>query len=499
MLRASMTSRSGPQPAPAVMEGPDMIERIEAWVASYLDGGDASNRSFTMQDWQTHALELFNPRKHRPEVKGKKAEAPTGWKRVAIARKHHGATVIRLRDQILVKESDIQELAEELNDLIDAGNSRIVLDFMAVERLSCGIVPCLSEASKRCEESGRGQLRMVNLSPEIAPLLGLSPLTRSLTPTPDESSAVEGPWPGNDTPRALPVALLESLIPLKYPDQSPHESETSAEMTSNQEFEPKAPLAFCLIVRSGSARGRAVAIKERGLIIGRDPNCQIRSDHAFLSRRHAQVRAHHGRVKLRDLGSTNGSLLNGRPLGTEEVDVFPGDELQIGPLKFAIALDPKSSPRVPNEDEIAHWLGADADDVAAAHSSEDTAYDVPSSSHPLRRQVIEDVLVLTPLDPQLLSGSDVSVFRDELAELLEATAPHRVVVNLKLVNRLSNAAVGVLVAHHIRLDRVGGALRLCEPHARVAEVLNQIRLPLLLDVYPAEDEAVLASWDRHGD
>ena len=68
---------------------------------------------------------------------------------------------------------------------------------------------------------------------------------------------------------------------------------------------------------------------------------------------------------------------------------------------------------------------------------------------------------------------------------------------MKLVNRLSNAAVGVLVAHHIRLDRLGGALRLCEPHARVAEVLNQIRLPLLLDVYPAEDEAVLATWDKH--
>ena len=163
-------------------------------------------------------------------------------------------------------------------------------------------------------------------------------------------------------------------------------------------------------------------------------------------------------------------------------------------MRFSIAVDLRSQPKAPDDDDIAHWLGPEPDG-RPRRRSEDTAYDVPSTSSPIRRQVIEGVLILTPLDPQL-NGSDVSILRDELAALLEAPAPHRVVINLKLVARLSNAAVGLLCAHHVRLDRMGGAVRLCEPHARVAEILNQIRLPLLLDVYPTEEEAVLSSWDR---
>ncbi len=492
----TMTTRAGTQPGPVVAEGPDVIERIEAWVASYLDGNDSAGKTSSMQDWQKHALELFNPKKHRADLKGKKAEAPTGWKRVAIARKHHGATVIRLKDQTLVKETDLQEFGEELLDMIEAGNSRIVLDFMAVERLSCGIVPILADAARLCSEGGRGELRMINLHPEIAGVLGLSPLTRNLCSASNELSAVEGDWPGAGVPRPLPETLLVSLLPSKFADIPPIMSENGLKMPTNTELEHRPSLAFRLIIQSGSAKGRAVPILERGLVIGRDPNCQIRSEHAFLSRRHARLRMINGRVNLQDLGSTNGTLLNDQRLGQDEIEVHPGDRLEIGPLKFTVALDPKSSRRAPNEDEIADWLGPEPDEIAAA-PGEETIYDVPASSHPLKREIIEDVLVLTPLDPQLLSGTDVSIFRDELAELLGATAPHRVVVNLKLVNRLSNAAVGILVAHHIRLDRMGGALRLCEPHARVAEVLNQIRLPLLLDVHSSEDEAVLSAWDRH--
>jgi pSer/pThr/pTyr-binding forkhead associated (FHA) protein len=47
------------------------------------------------------------------------------------------------------------------------------------------------------------------------------------------------------------------------------------------------------------------------------------------SRRHAAVRFEDGDFRLRDLGSTNGTFLNGEPLGAERV-LEPGDRIEIG-------------------------------------------------------------------------------------------------------------------------------------------------------------------------
>jgi anti-anti-sigma regulatory factor len=492
MLRAATSSYGGI--STPVAEGPDIIGRIETWVASYLDGPDGPAKASGFAEWQKHAVEIFDRRRSQGAAKVKATEAPAAWKRISIGRKH-GATIVRLLDKSLVKESDLGELSEEMTDLVEAGHDRLVVDFANVERLSCSIVPVLAEVSRLCSLDGHGQLRVFNLRPEIAPALGLSPLTRDLERRTEEANVLDGPWPGNDVPRPLPEALLTSFLAEKLPVHSHHDEEGENEMPTPPTSTHVESLVACLVVETGPARGRSLTIRERGIIIGRDPGCQVRSDHAFLSRRHARVRAVSGRLILSDLGSTNGTLLNGEQVGVEEVEIHPGDRLQIGPLKFRVAVDPKSRAKSPGDDQIAQWLGPEHDD-AAATADDETAYDLPATTNPLRRQVIEDVLVITPLDPALLSGTDITVFRDELATLLAGPVPHRVVLNLKLVARLSNAAIGILVAHHIRLDRIGGALRLCEPHARVAEALNQIRLPLLLDVHSTEDEAVISSWDR---
>ena len=489
MLRAATPSFVGM--TSAIVDGPDVIGRIEAWVASYLDGPDGAAKESGLAGWQERAIELFDHRV-RTQPKAKAAEATAGWRRIAIGRKH-GATVVRLLDKTLVKESDLGELSEELIDLVEAGHDRLVLDFAIVERLSCAIVPLLSEIAHRCNADGHGQLRVFNLRPEVAPVLGLSPMTRELNRR-TGVLAFDCPWPGLDQPRPLPDAVLASFLTEKTLVVSSEAAEREAAMSTNPVTAPSEVLATCLVVESGSARGRSLPIRDRAIVIGRDPGCQVRSDHAFLSRRHAEVRTDGDRVLLRDLGSTNGTILNDAQVGRDEVEVRVGDRLQIGPLKFLVALDNRAMPKLPGAAQIAQWLGPEADD--AENCDDETAYDLPATLHPLRRQVIGDVLVVTPLDPQLLAGADVTVFRDELATLLVGPVPHRVVLNLKLVARLSNAAIGILVAHHIRLDRVGGALRLCEPHARVAEALNQIRVPLLLDVHATEDEAVISSWDR---
>jgi hypothetical protein len=37
-------------------------------------------------------------------------------------------------------------------------------------------------------------------------------------------------------------------------------------------------------------------------------------------------------------------------------------------------------------------------------------------------------------------------------------------------------------------------LRICQAHARIVALLDQVRLTMLVDCYPTLDEAVLATW-----
>jgi pSer/pThr/pTyr-binding forkhead associated (FHA) protein len=52
-------------------------------------------------------------------------------------------------------------------------------------------------------------------------------------------------------------------------------------------------------------------------------------DDPNVSRRHAEIRPRGGSWVLTDLGSTNGSSLNGRRIDSPEV-IRPGDEIELG-------------------------------------------------------------------------------------------------------------------------------------------------------------------------
>jgi len=67
--------------------------------------------------------------------------------------------------------------------------------------------------------------------------------------------------------------------------------------------------------------------------IGRDPDATLRLDHPTVSRRHAEVRATAGGALLRDLGSSNGTFVNGQLLAGAHT-LAAGDVVQIGPFKL---------------------------------------------------------------------------------------------------------------------------------------------------------------------
>jgi pSer/pThr/pTyr-binding forkhead associated (FHA) protein len=67
--------------------------------------------------------------------------------------------------------------------------------------------------------------------------------------------------------------------------------------------------------------------------LGRGSDCTLQLPVAGASRRHASVTAREGRVLLRDLGSTNGTYLNGERVVGEAV-LGSGDRIRIGGLEI---------------------------------------------------------------------------------------------------------------------------------------------------------------------
>jgi hypothetical protein len=78
------------------------------------------------------------------------------------------------------------------------------------------------------------------------------------------------------------------------------------------------------------------------LSIGRAPGSQLRLNDETVSRRHAQLRASGEGWALRDLGSSNGTWVNGSRV-TGSVGVRPGDQVRFGQVGFRLTV-PQPAP-----------------------------------------------------------------------------------------------------------------------------------------------------------
>jgi hypothetical protein len=83
--------------------------------------------------------------------------------------------------------------------------------------------------------------------------------------------------------------------------------------------------------------GRRVVVGPGGATLGRSRSCDIVLSDNNVSRQHGEVRPRGGSWIYTDLGSTNGSSVNGRPVEGPEV-LKPGDEVSLGgfPITFEL-------------------------------------------------------------------------------------------------------------------------------------------------------------------
>lgn len=95
-----------------------------------------------------------------------------------------------------------------------------------------------------------------------------------------------------------------------------------------------------LVVR-GKQKGKHLRFPVGEFVFGRGPECHVRPESPLVSRQHCILRVTPAGVFVRDLGSTNGTLLNGMRVVKEE-RMHPDDELQVGPLVLRLAPAPAS-------------------------------------------------------------------------------------------------------------------------------------------------------------
>ncbi len=75
--------------------------------------------------------------------------------------------------------------------------------------------------------------------------------------------------------------------------------------------------------------GKRMVVGPAGATLGRSRQCDVVLSDPNVSREHAEIRPRGGSWVLTDLGSTNGTLLNGKRIDRPEV-VKQGDEIEVG-------------------------------------------------------------------------------------------------------------------------------------------------------------------------
>jgi pSer/pThr/pTyr-binding forkhead associated (FHA) protein len=90
-----------------------------------------------------------------------------------------------------------------------------------------------------------------------------------------------------------------------------------------------------LKVIEGKQAGTLIPLNRSKFLIGREEDCQLRPNSDLVSRHHCVFSTDDFTVRIRDLGSTNGTFVNNHRI-TGQVVLKQGDQIRIGKLAFEI-------------------------------------------------------------------------------------------------------------------------------------------------------------------
>ncbi len=115
------------------------------------------------------------------------------------------------------------------------------------------------------------------------------------------------------------------------------DSNQDAIQGTETESSPKPKDSAMLVLQRGAEAGRRWPLdRTRSLMIGRDEDCDIHLPDRQVSRNHARIYWTGDQFRIEDLGSKNGTHVNGQEVQSTSAPLQDGDELQIA-LRFKLA------------------------------------------------------------------------------------------------------------------------------------------------------------------
>ena len=103
-----------------------------------------------------------------------------------------------------------------------------------------------------------------------------------------------------------------------------------------------------LNVIGGKHAGQVIPLNQKKFLIGREQDCQLRPNSELVSRHHCIFSVDDFSVRVRDLGSTNGTLVNGERI-RKEVVLQPGDRVVVGSLEFEVTINAAETAALPTD------------------------------------------------------------------------------------------------------------------------------------------------------
>lgn len=96
-------------------------------------------------------------------------------------------------------------------------------------------------------------------------------------------------------------------------------------------------MQIVLVMFRDNGQRRSFSLTRDVTVIGRREDCDFRIPLGEVPRKHCRLLRDGEKVRVEDLGSSNGTFANGRRV--QEAELHAGDTLQVGPLAFVLQLD----------------------------------------------------------------------------------------------------------------------------------------------------------------
>lgn len=141
-----------------------------------------------------------------------------------------------------------------------------------------------------------------------------------------------------------------------------------------------------LKILGGKHQGKLIPLTTKKFLVGREQDCHLRPNSDLVSRHHCVFSIDDYAIRLRDLGSTNGTLVNGSNL-RGEVILKSGDRISIGKLDLEVVIRQSTAKATPKPVLAPQSIPESSTDLSTVElptptEETETSYELPVYADP---------------------------------------------------------------------------------------------------------------------